>query len=49
MEAGINQLGKKKWQKGLTVGGEVELGITHYSSVKAMIVYHMPSTNMLTM
>jgi hypothetical protein len=46
MEVGINQLGNKVG-KGLTTGEEAELGITRYSSVQAMIVYHRPSTNTL--
>jgi hypothetical protein len=48
MEVGINQLGKKIGTS-LTTGEEAELGITLYSSMQAVIVYHRPSTNTLTM
>jgi hypothetical protein len=48
MKASINQLGNKVGTS-LTTGEEVELGITLYSSMKAVIIYHRPSTNMLTM
>jgi hypothetical protein len=47
-EAGINQLGNKTGTC-LTIGEEVELAITLYSSMQRVIIYHMPSNNTLTM
>jgi hypothetical protein len=49
IEVGINQLDNKMEKKVLSTGEEVELGITRYSSMQTMILYHRPSTNTLTM